>query len=281
MIISIPLLWLRIALAIAFMAVNGIAADPADEITTQRLDDGSVRWSSVRHSVRGILVRPAGDGPFPAVVVSHGLGGRAATFGLTKAREFARWGMIVIAPDYTHAQAETGPGGSSSDRSTFGASAENVRRARFCVAWLRARPDVDRRRLAAYGHSMGGFVTIALAAEEPLAAAAISGSGMAPREGFPAPGPEIVRNVRTPMLMLHGADDPVVRPAQSDALKRLLDEAGVPNERIVWPGVGHDVDRAREADVFNAIRAWFERHGVLAASTGNDRPPTSTPAATR
>ncbi len=254
--------------AVMLAALHGIAAEVADGIAIQRLDESSVRWCSVSNSVRGILVRPAGDGPFPAVVVSHGLGGSAATFGLNKAREFARWGMIVIAPDYTHARAESGPGGPSDDRSTFGASAENLRRARFCVAWLRARPDVDRRRIAAYGHSMGGFVTIALAAEERLAAAAITGSGMAPREGFPAPGPEVVRKVRTPLLMIHGGDDPVVRPAQSEALKRLLDEVGAPNERIVWPGVGHDVDRARATDVFNAIRSWFERHGVLPARVG-------------
>lgn len=245
------------------LLVRDVAAELWSEIQIERLDESALQWACPTGSVRGILVRPPGTGPFPAAVVSHGLGGSARSFGLAIAREFARWGMVAIAPDYTHARAVNDLGGPAADRSTYGASEENVRRARYCVTLLRNRPDVDSQRIAAYGHSMGGFVTIALVAEEPLTAAAITGSGIALREGFPAPSPQVARKVRVPMLILHGADDRVVRPAQSEALQRLLNDAGVPNERIVWPGIGHDLDRSRTAEVLSAIRAWFERHGIL------------------
>ena len=125
---------------------------------------------------------------------------------------------------------------------------------------------MDPKRIAAYGHSMGGFVTIGLAATSTnlLAAAAITGSGIAPKGGYPAPSAEAAERIRTPFLMLHGGEDPVVRPAQSEALKEILDRNRVPSERKVPAGGGHNIDRTNQAEVLDAIRGWFTRHGVLA-----------------
>jgi dienelactone hydrolase len=237
----------------------------------------------------GILLKPEGKGPFPAVLISHGLGGSAESFGLSKAREMVKWGLVCIAPNYTHNVGggprspsgkppepgqRAGKGGKGTTAapqrrgaqpSDFGASEENIRRALACVEILRGLPDVDARRLAAYGHSMGGFVTVGLAAAVPdlLKAAAISGSGVAPQAGFPAPSAQAAEKIRTPLLILHGGSDPVVRPAQSDLLKQVLDRNQVPNERHVFEGQGHPIDQTNRDDVFQRMRAWFSRHGVL------------------
>jgi dienelactone hydrolase len=218
------------------------------------------RWSyhDGDFQMTGILLKPAGNGPFPAVLISHGLGGTAQSFGLTKAREMVRWGLVCIAPDYTHAR-----GGG--DRDQFGARPENIRRARTCLEILRSLPYVDPQRLAAYGHSMGGFVTIGLAAAEPLKAAAISGSGIAPQAGFAAPAPDVAEKVRTPFLMLHGGDDTTVRPAQSDEFKQILDRQRVPNDRLIADGQGHPIDQTMRDEVFRLIRDWFIKQGVLKA----------------
>lgn len=153
-------------------------------------------------SMQGIFMKPEGNGPFPAVLISHGLGGNAQGFGMLKAREMVQWGMVCIAPDYTHA-------GGAGDRSLWGASAENIHRARTCLEILRGLPYVDGQRLAAYGHSMGGFVTIGLASTEKdlLKAAAITGSGVALASGQPASSVDAAKTIRTPFLMLHGAND--------------------------------------------------------------------------
>lgn len=218
----------------------------------------------------GILVKPEGTGPFPAVLISHGRGGSAGSFGLQKAREMVSWGFVCIAPDYTHAGPAMGGKGKGPGTKVRapagdpGASAENLRRAKACVDLLVKMPEVDPKRLAAYGHSMGGFVTIGLAAKEPerLKAAAITGSGVSPREGFPAPAVSAVATVKTPFLILHGDADPVVRPDQSAAFAEALKAAGVEHERILYSDEGHPIDQTRREEVFAAVREWFAKHGV-------------------
>lgn len=221
--------------------------------------------------VSGILLKPEGKGPFPAVVISHGLGGSAESFGLVKATEMLKWGIVCIAPEYTHSgrvMARPAAGGARGPTpANAGASEENLRRASVCISILRSMPEVDAKRIAAYGHSMGGFVTISLAAQLPeLKAAAITGSGLALRAGYAAPSTGTAEKIRTPFLMLHGTNDTTVRPEQSLALKQLLDRNQVPNDRLVADGQGHPIDQTMREDVFRLIREWFAKNGVLDSS---------------
>lgn len=207
----------------------------------------------------GILIKPAGPGPFPAVLISHGLGGSADSFGRQKAAEMVRWGFVCIAPDYTHSR------GTTAERAKFGASPENIRRAAECLRILRSMKEVDASRLTAYGHSMGGFVTIALCATQSpgLKAAAITASGIAPQGGFPAPSADLAESITTPLLMLHGANDTTVRPDQSLALKQILDQKRVPNDRLIADGQGHAIDQSMREEVFRLVREWFVKNGAL------------------
>lgn len=211
-------------------------------------------------SMSGILLKPEGGGPFPAVLISHGRGGSAASFGLTKAREMVSWGLVCIAPDYTH-----GGGVRGASAADFGASAENLRRAETCLRLVSEMPEVDPKRLAAYGHSMGGFVTIGVAGKAPdlLKAAAITGSGISPQGGYAAPTGEVAARVRSPFLILHGSADTVVRPEQSASFKEILDQNKVINQRIVLDGEGHPIDQSKHEEVFTSIRNWFTENGVL------------------
>jgi len=211
-------------------------------------------------AMSGILLKPEGEGPFPAVLISHGMGGSASSFGLTKAREMVSWGLVCIAPDYTH-----GGGVRGAPAADFGASAENLRRAETCLKLVSEMPEVDPKRLVAYGHSMGGFVTIGVAGKAPdlLKAAAITGSGISSQEGYPAPSPEVAGTVRTPFLILHGSNDTVVRPEQSASFKEILDQNKVANIRTILEGEGHPIDQSKREEVFSAVRNWFTKNGVL------------------
>jgi len=240
---------------VALVALLLSPAVRADDAKGLQLDGEKFTFDDGKVSVRGILVKPEGKGPFPAVLVSHGLGGSAAQFGLPKAREFVKWGFVCIAPDYTHSD----PKG---DRKEFGASPENLRRAKKCLDILQSLPEVDRRKLCAYGNSMGAFVTIGLAAEEPerLAAAAITAGGINPVAGFPAPSKDQAAKIRTPFCILHGTKDTTVPPERSALLETVLKENKVECERHLFDGVEHNLHTAKAAEVNAKIEAWFRKY---------------------
>jgi dipeptidyl aminopeptidase/acylaminoacyl peptidase len=258
----------KIHLFVFFLPLLPLHAE--DEL---RLEGERWTYREGDREVTGILVKPEGDGPFPAVLISHGRGGSGVSFGLQKAREMVAWGFVCIAPDYTHAGPARGAGGKGKapgalgiqpPAGDLGASAENLRRAKTCLDLLAKMPEVDPVKIAAYGHSMGGFVTIALAATEPdrIGAAAITGSGVSPHEGFPAPPVSAAAKIKTPFLILHGDADPVVRPEQSAALAAALKTAGIAHERVLYPGEGHPIDQTKREEVFAAVRRWFAKQGV-------------------
>ena len=45
-----------------------------------------------------------------------------------------------------------------------------------------------------------------------------------------------------PTFLVHGGNDPLVPVSQSQELAAALTEAGVPNQLVVIPGAGHDLD---------------------------------------
>jgi dienelactone hydrolase len=241
-----------LAAAVFAVALTAAAEPPAGF----KLDGERFAYKDDKLSLSGVFLKPEGKGPFPAVLISHGLGGNPDGFGLPKAREFVKWGFVCIAPEYTHA------GKAAGDRKTFGASAENLARAAKCVDILTGLPYVDAKRVCAYGNSMGAFVTIGLAAAIPdrLAACAITAGGTAPRAGFPAPSHDEAAKIRTPFLILHGTADTTVRPEQSAALAEALEKSKTTHTRRLFEGVGHGLHNEKSAEVYKDIRAWFERH---------------------
>jgi acetyl esterase/lipase len=232
----------------------------APNIKDLRID--GQRWTCVADGqpLSGILVKPAGKGPFPAILINHGMGSNADQFGTMKAREFVKWGMVCIATDLTHGRA-----GAGADRTVFGASAENLRRARACLAILKSLPEVDPKRVCAYGNSMGAFLTIGLAGEAPeeLAAAAITAGGIITQSGYPAPTTTVAEKIRAPFIILHGNPDTTVPTENSARLEDVLKNKRVPVERHVFDGIGHNLHAEKADEVFRLIRAWFVKHGVL------------------
>ena len=214
--------------------------------------------------LQGLLLKPTGSGPFPAVVLSHGNGGRAATFGSTVGREMRTWGLVCIATNYTHAGGV--PIGAPGTAGEPGASAANVARAHATLSILARLGYVDLRRVAAHGHSMGAFVTTAFAAAHPdeLRAASHTAGGARPEQILivgAAPSDAVVASMRTPYQWHHGAVDRVVPLAMDQLLGLALDRSSAPHEGHVYPGEDHDI--AQHPEVLDRVRAWYRAHGVL------------------
>jgi dipeptidyl aminopeptidase/acylaminoacyl peptidase len=68
----------------------------------------------------------------------------------------------------------------------------------------------------------------------------------------------VAEKIRTPFLMLHGAQDTVVRSGQSESLKRVLDRNRVVNDRLIADGQGHSIDQTMREEVLRLIREWVD-----------------------
>ena len=219
--------------------------------------------AGVIYDLAGVLLKPAGSGPFPGVIVSHGFGGSATNYSRNVGTTIVKWGAVVIATNYTHSlTAAIGSPGTSSD---LGASVANVQRARQVAEILRALGYVDMSRLAAHGHSMGAFVTTGLAATHPtlLRVASHTAGGVVPAGGVVAAPIEAQGSaIRTPYQMHHGDRDVVVALSADQRLATLLSAAGTTHELHVYPGAEHN-DVAFDTVVLDRVRAWYQRLGLF------------------
>ena len=162
---------------------------------------------------------------------------------------------------------------------------------------LAAEGEADPMRLAIRGGSAGGWtalcaVTTGAAAHDMVFGAAASYFGPVNLEEFarqthdfesryfgglvgPLPGFEAtyrerspgghVTNATSPILVLHGMDDPVVPPEQSDAIARELTEHGIRHAYLTFEGESHGFRRAES--VIGALEAELSFYGQILGFT--------------
>lgn len=216
----------------------------------------------VAYDLQGILLKPSGPGPFGAVIVSHGAGGSAANYSRGVGVEMRRWGLVVIATNYTHAGGV--PMGAPGTLSDPGASQANVLRGHAVREILRTLGYVDQTRLAAHGHSMGAFVTTALVSAYPddfrVASHTAGGVRVSSFDGA-SPTEAQARAVRTPYQLHHGDADVVVPIAMDQRFDSILQAGGVTREFHIYPGAAHN-DVSQNGTVLARVRAWYATHGV-------------------
>ncbi|HZO85562.1 MAG TPA: alpha/beta hydrolase-fold protein [Verrucomicrobiae bacterium] len=229
-------------------------------------------YADAERSFSGIMLKPAGEGPFAAIIISHGAGGTAAGYSLTKARESSAWGAVCIGPTLTHAA------GGETNSVNMGHCPENLARITACANVLASLPYVDINRFALFGHSMGAFATIGAAGSglgPSIRAAAISAGGIIPDvagTNQAAPTTSEASSVQTPFMMFHCDGDPIVPASRSQSLQQLLIANSVPNDRIIYPSNSipnasnwHNIhnDPAVNTSILTNTRTWFRSHGVV------------------
>ena len=173
------------------------------------------------------------------------------------------WGLVVIATSYTHAGAV--PIGSPGTANEPGASPPNIARARQMVELLRGLGYVDMNRIAAHGHSMGGFVTGGVLGAHPsvFRVASHSASGIRPDASTgAAPTESQAAAIRSPYQLHHGDADQVVSLTMDQRLAAVLLAHGVAHELHVYPAADHD-DLSQHPTMFDRVRAWYQSKGLF------------------
>ena len=223
------------------------------------------------NTVHAEYFQPAGDGPFPACVVLHILGGDFL-LSETVANHLARNGiaaLFVKMPYYGERRAKNSPRRMISrvPKESVEGMTQAVLDIRRATAWLAHRPEVDAERLGITGISLGGIMSALAAEGEPRLGnvAIVLGGGMLAdvlwanevreardfREKWVAEGgtQETFRQALAPVdpatyghllkgrrvLMIAAKNDEIVLPQCAEALWESIGK----EPRLVWLDAGH------------------------------------------
>lgn len=190
------------------------------------------------------VVRPKRT-PAPAVIVIH------EAFGLNDhikniCRRFADEGFVAAAPDlYRRLPVRTAP----YDQLPRALELRNTLHDDDVVADVEAAIEAaGSKPVAIVGFCMGGRYAYLSAGRISKIRAVVSfyGGGIVPGKNYPitdkrpVPPIEYTKNIRGPMLLMFGAEDPLIPPEDVENLREALEKTGRKDWQIkVYAGAGH------------------------------------------
>ena len=269
----------RIALTTTFGVPAGELVEP--ELIRSPAADGDIPC---------FVYRPQGArGPVPAVLYPHGgpEGQSRPAFSahLTHLAALVHNGIALVVPNI-HGSTGYGRAWQVAIHKDWGGI--DLRDLRAVSQWMTKQADFDQKRLAVYGGSYGGFATLMCVTRIPdLWRCAVDVFGVAnlitmlenaqpnwrrflarwigdaerDREKLVERSPIThIENVRCPMLILQGENDPRVPQEESDQVVERLRALGRRVEYVVYPGEGHGfTKRANAEDAYSRIVKFLTR----------------------
>jgi len=231
-------------------AIGGDRLDKIANVTIPGVNGGP--------DVRAYVAKPAGDGPFPTVIMIHEFRGLNDSI-VGKADLLAEEGYLVIAPDTFR--------GSTTDwvpraiYQVISSKPENVNADLDSVyAWLESQADVDPNRIAIAGFCYGGRTSLVYSLHNNQLAATVI------FYGSPETDPEVLKTLSGPVLGIFGGADGSIPVSQVNAFDAALTEVGIPHEIKIYDGQPHafvqDADGIKaggaQGEAWNQMLAFLE-----------------------
>ena len=215
-------------------------------------------------TLEALAVRPNGKGPYPLVLITHGMPRTAAEYPLMRpemyfglALVFAQRGyasVIVMRSAYGESPGPfaewLGPCTARNYREAGDAAAADVLGA---LAVLRAETWVDPARVLLVGHSMGGFAVLAASATNPtgvLGGISFAGAVGSPRPDFVCQPERLIdadrtfgQTARVPGLWIFSENDHYFGPDLAQAMFAAYTANGAPASLFEAPPFGQDGHR--------------------------------------
>jgi len=173
--------------------------------------------------------------PRPGVLVIHDWMGVAA-YSKGRAEQLAQLGYVAFVADiYGKSVRPKDPQEASAEAGKYKADRALLRRrANAGLEQLRQQPLVKKDQLAAIGYCFGGTSVLELARSGAELRGVISFHG-----GLDSPNPADGKNIKAKVLVLHGADDPFVKPADIAAFQEEMRQAKVDRQMVYYGDAVH------------------------------------------
>lgn len=193
-----------------------------------------VSYSAGDTQLNGYIAYPSTRSPAPAVLIVHEWWGHN-DYARKRAEMLAELGYVAFALDMYGEGRSTEHPKEANAFMTQALNEEGAIQERFVAALelLKDDPRVESEEIAAIGYCFGGAVVLSMARAGVDIDGAVSfhGSlqGLAP----------IAEGEDTPVLVLNGADDPMVPEEQVEAFKEEMNDSSMPFEVVNYPGAVH------------------------------------------
>jgi dienelactone hydrolase len=264
----------------AVVVLSTVQQVPALQVSARAQPTASPELLEVRIGALTLAAqiwRPAGSGPFPAVLFNHGSYTTSDALppsdSTTLGPVFARHGYIFM---WLHRQGtglSQAQGMSEGDRMGRALQVEGnegrnrvqlqlldheaMNEAAAALAQLRARPDADVTRIGVAGHSFGGALSLLMAKRDPaIRATVIFGGAAASWDRSAMLRERLLRAVgRMPAaaLFVYAKNDYSIAPGP--ALAAEMQRLGRRHALKIYPPFGADA-RAAHNLVFQSVRTW-------------------------
>jgi carboxymethylenebutenolidase len=167
-------------------------------------------------------------GPVPAVVALYGAGGNVS--GMERyASTLAAQGFAVYLLHYFDRT-----GTESADKPTILRNFPLWMKTLWdAISFVEKQPQVDGKRIALLGFSLGAYLSLANSAIDHRVQAVVEFFGGMPKEM------NLFMRRLCPVLILHGEADATVPVEEAYQLQKLLEKKGIAYEIKIYPGAGH------------------------------------------
>jgi carboxymethylenebutenolidase len=227
--------------------------------------------------MRAIVIRPPGQGPFPAVITYPHIGGLTNTMRLMAARVaegvyvsvvidlYHRLGTIVIDPESVQENVVAISRIAAASVTDAGAMQDT----KAAFDWFDAQPFIRGPSVGTIGYGRGGSFAVRAAAEFPdrvHAAASVLGFGFT-KDGVAECRDRLAR-IRGGLYCAFAEHDEIIPHTVQDELSSSLDGLKLDARLVVHPGARHPYvfpdravyDAAAAARDWEAIFAMYSRH---------------------
>ena len=226
----------------------GVRVAPGDP----SLEARDLTFPGAGRNIVAYLAKPKGDGPFPAILVSH------ENRGLTDyikdvTRRVAKAGYVGLAVDLLSSQGGTDKVSDPAQIPNILSSTPPDELAGYflsAIQYLQAQPFVKKDQLGMVGFCFGGGMTWLVATKAPQLKAAVPFYG-------PNPPLDAVPDIRAAVLGIYGGEDQRI-DAGIPAIEEAMQKNGKTFEKVIYPGASHAFhnDTGRNYNPEAAVDAW-------------------------